>query len=919
MKKHLLLLMLVLLIPYGISAQKKTKTKSVATVAKTEKPKYVKTVEGIKEYTLSNGLQVLLVPDASQNNVVVNIVYKVGSKNEGYGEKGMAHLLEHMLFKSTKNLGDIKKMLSDKGGNANGTTWLDRTNYYEIFPSTDENLQWSIQMEADRMINSTMLQSDLDKEFSVVRNEFEIGENDPESILMERINSTAYLWHNYGNSTIGSKEDIERVKADRLKVFYQKYYQPDNSVLIIGGKFDENKALNYISKYFSVIPKPSRVIDKTYTVEPPQDGQRYVELKRAGDIYAIGALYHTVSYSDKDYAAIDALLQILTSEPSGYFYKSLVDTKKVTRIYAWQPTLRDPGFSYFNVTIPKDKNIDQLKTEFLAELDKIGTLDYKEEDLARAKAAIVKNIENVNNNTISKVINLTEVIGAGDYRLNLIYRDNIEKLTLDDIKRVAKKYFVSNNRTYGVFIPSKDEVRVKNEEISDDQIKSLTQNYQGRAVEEVKSFEPTMQNVKNNLTEKSLKNGFKFAVLTKEIKGKKVLLTLRFPFGTEKTLENKSSLIDVMASMLKYGTKTLTREQIADKLDQMKTNLWIGGGGQNLTVSISTYEEFLAPTLDLLNKLLTESTFPQNEFEKAILERKSDIEANKNDPQSVAFLEISRLISNYPKSSIFYSATPDEQIEELNNVKREDVIAFYNTYLGSNYGTAAVVGNVEASNIQTLLEKSIGQWNTSASYAKVQPTYFPTKELYKEYSTPDKENAVNVSAITFKMNQNDAEYPALMIANEILGSGGFLNSRIAKRLREKEGISYGAGAWLSIPYDNDVANWGSYAFYNPTKKSEVNNALKDEIAKALKDGFTQAELTDAISSWKVSRKTDLGSDNFLLSYLNSHLYLNRSLDDFDQLEKKVDALKLDEVNQVLKKYISLDKLVLINAGDWNKK
>ena len=251
---------------------------SVYAQKKTETPKYIKNVEGVKEYSLNNGLKVLFIPDASQSNMVVNIVYNVGSRNEGYGEKGMAHLLEHMLFKSTKNLGDIKKMLSDKGGNANGTTWLDRTNYYEVFPSNDENLKWSIEMEADRMINATILQTDLDKEFSVVRNEFEIGENNPDGVLQERILSSAYVWHNYGRSTIGSKEDIERVKAKTLRVFYEKYYQPDNSTLIIAGKFDEQKALQYVGQYFGAIPKPKRTLDKTYTIEQAQDGEKYVEL-----------------------------------------------------------------------------------------------------------------------------------------------------------------------------------------------------------------------------------------------------------------------------------------------------------------------------------------------------------------------------------------------------------------------------------------------------------------------------------------------------------------------------------------------------------------------------------------------------------------------------------------------------------------
>ncbi len=301
--KKLTLLFILLLSVNLLNAQKNSSTN--------DQPEYVGTVEGIKEYKLKNGLKILLIPDATQSNVVVNIVYNVGSRHEGYGEKGMAHLLEHMLFKSTKNLGDIKKMLSDKGGNANGTTWYDRTNYFEIFPSNDENLRWSIQMEADRMLNATMLQSDLDKEFSVVRNEFEIGENNPSRILNERVISAAYLWHNYGNSTIGSREDIERVKADRLKVFYEKYYQPDNATLFIAGKFDEKVALDAIGEYFGVLPRPARVLDKTYTVEPAQDGERYVELKRSGDVQLVGAVYHTVSYADKDAAPLDALIEIL--------------------------------------------------------------------------------------------------------------------------------------------------------------------------------------------------------------------------------------------------------------------------------------------------------------------------------------------------------------------------------------------------------------------------------------------------------------------------------------------------------------------------------------------------------------------------------------------------------------------------------
>lgn len=365
----------------------------------------------------------MLIPDAAQTNVGVNIVYKVGSRHEGYGEKGMAHLIEHMLFKQCKKFTDIKKAISDKGAIANGTTWYDRTNYYEILSGTDENLRWALDMESDRMVNSKILPEELKKEFSVVRNEFEMGENDPASVLNERVISAMYLWHNYGKSTIGSKEDIERVKADNLRAFYKKYYQPDNAVLIIAGKFDSKKALANAQQYFSPIPKPTRVLQPTYTVEPMQDGERSVTLRRSGDIQIVGMAYHTPSYADKDFAANDALIEILTNNPSEVFYKKLVDTKFATKVAGYSQNLHDPGFSYFQLDVPVNKNVDSAKTVLLEAADQIANLKINDEDLTRAKNSLMKSIENVNNNTVNLAISLTEFIGAGDWWLWFLYRD----------------------------------------------------------------------------------------------------------------------------------------------------------------------------------------------------------------------------------------------------------------------------------------------------------------------------------------------------------------------------------------------------------------------------------------------------------------------------------------------------------------
>ena len=887
---------------------------------KTETPKYIKNVEGVKEYSMNNGLKVLLIPDASQSNMVVNIVYNVGSRNEGYGEKGMAHLLEHMLFKSTKNLGDIKKMLSDKGGSANGTTWFDRTNYYEVFPSTDENLKWSIEMEADRMINATILQTDLDKEFSVVRNEFEIGENNPDGVLQERVLSTAYLWHNYGNSTIGSKEDIERVKANTLRVFYQKYYQPDNSTLIIAGKFDEKKALQYVGQYFGVIPKPKRVLDKTYTIEPAQDGEKFVELNRAGDSKNIGALYHTAAYVDKDYAAIDALGEILTADPSGYLYKSLVETQKVSSIYYWQPTTRDASFMYFGIAVPNDKDVKATKDLVRAELDKIASTKYTDEDVSRAKSKIIKQIENVKNNTISFAINLTEIVGAGDYRLGFLYRDAVENLTKEDIQRVAERYFRSNNRTVGVFIPSKDEQRVKPTEYTDEQLLAFIKDYKGKALEkETAPFEASIKNLKQNFVEGKLTNGAKYGLIKKEIKGGKVQASFKFPVSNEKDLAGKTDTGSILAQLLKTGTKTKTKEQISDRLDQLKSSLNFNFSGQSLSVNVSTYKENFKEVMEILGDLLVNSTFPQNELTKTINEYNTYLESSLNDPQSIAFIEVSKQTENYPKESIFYTSTVQEQIDAYKKIKQSEIVDFYNNILGGNNGLGTVVGDLDAKTTEQILENTFGKWNSKSKYELAQPTFFETKKLDKDFITPDKENAVAIGKISFKMNLKNPDYPAFVMANEILGSGGFLTARIPMRLREKEGISYGAGSFIDIPVTNDVAYWLYYAFLNPTKKNAVEVAAKEEIAKALKDGFTAEELKSNLVSWINERKTRLGNDVTLMALTNTYLQYGIPLDDYDALETKVKALKVEEVNAALKKYLSLEKMTSVYAGDFNKK
>src|SRR5215471_11804044 len=319
---------------------------------------------GVTEYEFTNGLRVLLFPDPANPKITINMTYLVGSRFEGYGETGMAHLLEHMNFIETTNGRQIKKEIVDRGAAWNGSTSEDRTNYYETVPATDDNLKWALGLEADRMINVRMSKQLLDTEMTVVRNEFERGENNPRSVLAERVESTAYLWHNYGKSTIGSREDIERVPIESLAAFYRKYYQPDNAVLVIAGRIDETKALGYIADAFGKIPRPERKLDQPYTVEPPQDGERFVELRRVGEGKEVMLAYHGPAAGHPDAEALQVLSAIMSGGgggrgggaiAQGRLYKALVDSKKANSVNMSFGLQHDPGLIEVSAILSKDQ------------------------------------------------------------------------------------------------------------------------------------------------------------------------------------------------------------------------------------------------------------------------------------------------------------------------------------------------------------------------------------------------------------------------------------------------------------------------------------------------------------------------------------------------------------------------------------
>ena len=391
----------------------------------------VVSVEGITEYRLANGLRVLLFPDKSSPRVTVNITYFVGSRHEGYGETGMAHLLEHMVFKGTPRHANIPKLLQERGAQFNGTTSYDRTNYFETLPASDDNLDFALRLEADRMVNSFIKREDLASEMTVVRNEFERGENSPMSILSQRIWAAAFEWHNYGKTTIGNRSDIERVPIENLQAFYRRFYQPDNALLVVAGAFDEAKALEMIGKHFGPIPKPSRKLEMTYTEEPAQDGERVVTLRRVGDVPLVGVGYRVPAGPHADFPALQVLANVLAAQPSGKLYQALVEPKLATAVFAFAQPLHDPGLMQIGAQIAVGQSVEKVRDELLATAQGCAPT-ITQADVDRAKRELLRAREMAATDASRVAIQLSEWAAQGDWRLYFLQRDLLEKVTLSD-------------------------------------------------------------------------------------------------------------------------------------------------------------------------------------------------------------------------------------------------------------------------------------------------------------------------------------------------------------------------------------------------------------------------------------------------------------------------------------------------------
>ena len=875
-------------------------------------------VEGITEYRLANGLQLLLVPDNSKPSTTVNLTVHVGSRQENYGETGMAHLLEHLLFKGTPTHRNVWGEFTKRGLRANGSTWLDRTNYFASFTENEANLRWYVNWLADALVNSLIAKEDLDTEMTVVRNEMESGENSPSQVLFQRTLAAMYDWHNYGKNTIGARSDVENVDIPRLQAFYRQYYQPDNASLIVAGRFDPARMLALVAETFGRIPKSTRTIAPPYTLDPAQDGERQVTVRRVGGTPLIYMAHHAPPGATSDFAATALVTQVLGDTPGGRLHKRLVETQLAVNAFGFALALAEPSPFIVGAQLGPGQDVDRTRTEMAKVLDAMASTEpITAEELERARTQWLNSWESGFTDPEVIGVQLSEAIALGDWRLYFLGRDQVKRATLADVNRVARERLRVDNRTVALYRPVAEPQRAPAPARAD--VAALVKGYKGDPnVALAEAFDATPANLDRRSQLSALPSGMKLLLLPKGTRGRAVQAQLVLRFGDETSLAGRKSVDSFVADLLAKGGAGLSRQQIADRFDQLRAEVSWSATDQGIAASVRTVREHLPATIELIGKLLRQPAFAEPVLEEVRRNWLASIEDQRKEPENVVANALARLSNPYPANDWRYAATFDELEARIKGITLTQVAEFHRRFVSAERAEFAAVGDIDVPAVQRALTAAFGDWRQPAAgplpYKRVPRPLIALKPERLMLSTPDKQNANLLAHLPLPLNDSHADYVPFMLANYIVGGGG--SSRLWLRIREKEGLSYDVRSSVEWNAQEPNSRWVSSAIFAPQNQPKVEAAWREELQRATREGFTQAELDEAKSGLLNFRRLSRAQDDVLAGQAVGNLHLNRRFTLSQQVDERIAAVTLAEVNASWRRHFDLSRVVAAWGGDF---
>ncbi|MBI2746480.1 MAG: insulinase family protein [Burkholderiales bacterium] len=888
---------------------------------------HVKTVGTIDEYTLqSNGLQVLLMPEHSNPTLTFMVTYRVGSRNEVTGTTGATHLLEHLMFKGSKNHtrekgNNVDQLLERTGARYNATTWLDRTNYYENMGS--EHLATAVGMEADRMRNLLLREEDRQPEMTVVRNEFERGENSPIQALYKEIYQTAFVAHPYHHSTIGHRSDIEKVSIEKLRAFYDTFYWPNNATITIIGDFEPAKALELVKKSFGVYPRSPKPIPAMYTEEPEQNGARRTIVKRPGQLGVVAVAHKVPAATHADFAAVQLMSAILTDGKNSRLYKAITNKNLSTGVEGELGIFHDPSMHIVFAPLAPGAKHDEVEAIIHQEIERLKKDGVTETELKAAAAKVAADAAFKLDGSFGIAGNINEYIAAGDWALFYSLDEAAKKVTVADIQRVAQKYLLEDASTTGWFVPTAAGAAAPGAAGKTGFKDTLSDGpYYYRDPRLNAGMQPTLAAAKEASGGAGVDGGSKMAPHAKRSRtagidviaypmGVKDVVTLRasLPAGRALGAKGNPAIPTLTGMLLDQGTKTQDKFAIAEKLESVGAAISFRVGTDVLDISARSLKKDAPMVLGLIAEQLRTPAFSAEEFAKAKKQMAGGIKRSLENTDFRAADAFSRAV--YPQGHPNRAVAPDDMLAAIESATLEEVLAFHQ----ANYGPAGMklvlVGDLDQGALQTEIERAFGGWTGGNDVVRAGQPAGATAAGKQDIVVPGKTSVSVVLGQASGLRYQDPDYQALRLATAILGSG--FTGRLMANVRDKEGLTYGVGANLGNDMFND-GDWRISATFAPGLLDKGIASTQRQLKLWYDAGATPAEISarksNLIGEFKVNLATTGGMAGALLGAVNRGYDVGW----LDEFPIRINALSNEQVNAAIKKYLKPEAMVLIKAG-----
>ena len=875
--------------------------------------------QDVGKTVLDNGLTVLTKEVHTAPVVSVQVWYKIGSRNEAPGVNGIAHQLEHMLFKGTKDRPiQFGRLFSALGSDSNAFTSFDNTVYFGTVER--EKLKALLTLEADRIQNSIIEASQLEKEKRVVISELQGYENSPNYRLNRAVMRAAFPNQAYGLTVGGTKADVQKFTVEQVRDYYRRFYSPENATLVVVGDFQTESALSAIKETFGKVPKSSQLS----TVNPKESNTNSaprpsnsapsapIVLREEGSASFLQEVYPLPSATHPDVPALDVMDYILTGGRNSRLYQALVESGLASDMSGGAANLIEAGWYEVSATAAPGQKLDKIEQVLTSEITKLSEKGVTEEELNRAKTQLSATVVLSNRDITSQALQLgSNQSTAGDYRYTDRYLTQVKKVSMADVQRVARTYLTRANRTVGFFEPTKLDGQPGNTNAGAAQ---TTESFNaGPPVDpaEVAKYLPPVDSptapVSQSLPEEfRLPNGMQVLLLP-DPSTPTVTLSGFMRAGTEFDSPTKAGLASLTATNLMNGTKTRDALEIAKALEERGASLGFGANREGVNIGGYSLAADLPVMIETFADVVQNATFPTDKLELTRQQSLTSLQVELDTPSPVARRTFQQAI--YPQNHPFH-AFPTE--ESLKGMTREDLMGFYQKHYRPDTTVLSLVGDFDPAKVRSLLETQLSDWQAKgkppvANYPQVQ---LPKSLVQLNPVLPGKTQSIIL--LGYKgIDRKDPRFYAASILNQILG-GDTLSSRLGTEIRDRQGLTYGIYSYFQAGLHQ-----GPFLIQMQTAPEDAQKAIASTISllKQIREkGVTSGELAAAQRSITSQYPVALANPDELAQTIVRNEVYDLPPSEIREFVSQIKAVTLEQVNQAAKELLHPDNLVVVTAG-----